>query len=261
MKLSKFRSTFFIATLLLGGIAFASAIQPVAAQNVSPTPSPTVTPNPTITVLENRISTLEADVNLLIERKVIESQILQLQNEKQLLPIYIGGGILSMLGLSTVIGLWIAYKNFTKKTIKQLEEDTRKTLDDAFYNADPRNFPVYIPKRNFELEKQRLKKLGFKKMTEYEFLPEIGSKGIIIYSISGSDFKDESIKKKAVQEIKDIEGYIQENKNAPYAYVIYIKGQLKEAGDLVNEYDNVATANMPVTIAGHLYTLARGLMD
>lgn len=257
MKISKVHTILLIAILLFGGVIFSSVLNPVSAQ----TTQPTDTPNPTITALEGRISTLEADLKLLNERKDVESQTLQLQNEKQLLPIYIGGGILSILGLSTVVGLWMAYKNFTEKTKKQLEEDTRKTLDEAFYNADPRNFPVYIPKRNFELEKQRLKKLGFKTLTEYEFLPEIGARGIIIYSITGSDFKDESIKKKAVQEIKDLEDYIQENKQAPYAYVVYIKGQLKEAGDLVNNYDNVATANMPVTIAGLLYTLARGLMN
>lgn len=263
MTISKLRFTFFIATLLLGGIAFASAIQPVAAQNVSPAPSPTVAPNPTITALENRIGTLEADVNLLNNRKDVDKQSLQNDVQKTLLPVYIWFAILSALGVSSAVGAWTWYKNFMEKTQKQVEEETRKKLDQAFYNADPLYYPLYVPDSGFGIEYERLKKLGFKDLRKYGGLTKGILNGVVVVRIPGENFKESRQDQDyAESALGAFEGFILENKahEKKVAFILYITGgNLPKASELAAKYDNVVFANMPVTIAEHVYALVRGL--
>jgi hypothetical protein len=263
MTISKFRSTFFIATLLLGGIALALAIQPVSAQNVSPAPSPTVTPNPTITALENRISTLEADVSLLNNRKEVDKQSLQNDVQKTLLPVYIWFAVLSALGVSSAVGAWTWYKNFMEKTQKQVEEETRKKLDQAFYNADPLYYPLYVPNDGFEIEIKRLRKLGFKDLRKYGGLNRGILNGVVVVRIPGENFREnrdeQNYAESALNTLQEfmIEHNVSEKKAA---FVLYITGgTLSKASELAAKYDNIVIANMPVTIAEHVYALVRGL--
>ena len=259
MKISKVHTVFVIAMLLFGGVIFSSVLHPVSAQ----TAQPTVTPNPTITVLEERITTLESDIKLLNERKDIESQKLQLQTEKQLLPIYVGGIILGTLGLSTAIGSWLAYKNFTEKTRKELEEKTRKTLDQAFYNADPLYYPLYVPNDGFEIEIKRLRKLGFKDLRKYSGLNQGILNGVIVVRIPGENFRESREEQNyAESALNALQVFMTEHNASEKkaAFVLYITGgTLSKASELAAKYDNVVIANMPVTIAEHTYALVRGL--
>lgn len=259
MTILKLRFTFFIATLLLGGITFASAIPPVAAQNAQPT----ATPNPTITALENRISTLEADVNLLNIRKDVDKQSLQNDVQKTLLPVYIWFAVLSALGVSSAVGAWTWYKNFMEKTQKQVEEETRKKLDQAFYNADPLYYPLYVPMNGFDVEFERLKKLGFKDLRKYGGLRAGLLNGVIVVRIPGENFKDSrQDQDHAEAALNAFEGFVLENnaQEKKVAFVLYIiGGNLPKASELAAKYDNVVIANMPVTIAEHVYALVRGL--
>jgi len=248
-----------IVILLFGGVLFSSVLNPVSAQTVQPT----VTPNPTITALEERISTMESDIAILKERKDLESESLQIQIQKQLMPIYIGGIILGALGLSTAIGLWTAYKNFTEKTKKQLEEDTRKTLDQAFYNADPLYYPLYVPANGFDIENERLKKLGFNDLRKYGGLREGILNGVIVVRIPGENFRESrEDQNHAETALSAFEKFVIENKTneKKVAFVLYITGgNLPKASELAARYDNVVIANMPVTVAEHVYALVRGL--
>jgi|GEM_PF-3500959 len=261
MKISKVHTILVIAMLLFGGVVFSSVLNPVSAQTAPLTVTPT--PNPTITVLEERVKALEADVKLLNERKDLESETLKLQAEKQLLPIYIGGIILGALGLSTAIGSWLAYKNFTEGTRKELEEKTRKTLDKAFYNADPLYYPVYVPDNGFETEIKRLKKLGFKDLRRYGGLSPGILNGVIVVRVPGENFRDnreeQTYAESALSALQDfITEHKADEKNA--AFVLYITGgNLPKVSELAAKYDNVVIANMPVTIAEHVYALVRGL--
>lgn len=250
----------FAVFVFVGLVFLSSQFNPVSAQaNPSATPSP----NPTIVALEEKIKTLEDDVKLLNDRKDLENEKLKLQTEKQLLPIYIGGVILGALGLSTAIGSWAAYKNFTEKTRKELEEKTRKTLDQAFYNADPLYYPLYVPDQGFETEIKRLKKLGFKDLRRYGGLSQGILNGVIIVRIPGENFKESEeeqvFAESALNTLQDfMSEYKTDEKNI--AFVLYITGgNLPKASELTAKYDNVVIANMPVTVAGHVYALVRGL--
>jgi len=261
MKISKVHTILVITMLLFGGVIFSSVTQTVSAQTAQPTDTPT--PNPTITVLEERVKVLEADIKLLDGRKDLESETLKLQIEKQLLPIYVGGVILGALGLSTVIGSWMAYKNFTDKTRKELEEETRKTLDQAFYNADPLYYPLYVPNDGFEVEIKRLRKLGFKDLRKYSGLNQGILNGVIVVRIPGENFKENREKQNYAESAMNTSQVFMAEHNASEkkaAFVLYITGgTLSKASELVAQYDNVVIANMPVTIAEHVYALVRGL--
>lgn len=261
MNMSKSHAISVITLLLFGGVLFSSAVKPASAQTSQPTSTPT--PNPTITVLEEQIKALEADVKLLDERKDLESETLKLQTEKQLLPIYVGGVILGALGLSTAIGSWAAYKNFTEKTRKDLEEKTRQTLNQAFYNADPLYYPLYVPMNGFEVETKRLRKLGFRNLFKYGGLRAAILNGVVIIRIPGENFNNNEDLTHANTALGTLEEFIIENDtdNKPVAFVLYITGggHLPKATELVRKYDNIAIANMPVTVAGHVYALVRGL--
>jgi hypothetical protein len=257
-----------ILAVLSGGFLFLAFLfltassAPVSAQgNPSATPQPTV--NPTIVALEERIKTLEIDVQTLQKQRDAESLALQLQIQKALLPVYIGGLILIAFGISTVWGLMSAYRNFTEKTKKQLEEDTYKKLDQAFYNADPLYYPLYVPASGFDLEIRRLKKLGFKDLRKYGALREGILNGVIVVRIPGENFRNNSEDQDhAETALKAFEKFVVETKanEKNVAFVLYITGgQLDRASEVVAKYDNVVIANMPVTVAGHVYALVRGL--
>jgi hypothetical protein len=264
MTISKLRFTFFTATLLLGGIAFASVIQPVSAQTVSPIPSPTVTPNPTIIALENRIGTLEADVSLLDDRKDVDKQSLQNDVQKTLLPVYIWFAVLSALGVSSAVGAWTWYKNFMEKTQKQVEEETRKKLDQAFYNADPLYYPLYAPDDDeFKVERKRLAKLGFRDIRLYGGLRPSILNGIVIFRVPGKNFEISEDRAHAESALNALEDFMIQNEfeKKKTAFVLYIagSGRLPKANEFAAKYDNIVIANMPVTIAEHIYALVRGL--
>lgn len=253
-----------IVVFLAAAVAISSAMTTTVIAQGNPTATPiSPIPNPTLVALEERIKTLETNVENIQERKDVENQALQNQFQKALMPIYIGGLILAALGVSTAASLWTAYKNFTEKMKKQLEEDTRKTLDQAFYNADPLYFPIYVPANGFDLEIKRLKKLGFRDLRKYGGLREGILNGVIVVRVPGENFRenreDQSHAETALDAFEEF--VVANNANEKkVAFVLYITGgPLNKASELVAKYDNVVIANMPVTVAGHVYALVRGL--
>lgn len=170
--------------------------------------------------------------------------------EEKTLPFIIWMAVLAAIGLGSPLVLTKVAYSYHKKA-----------LDEAIRKADPRNFPVYVPKRNFDVERQNLQKLGLKQLRTYEFLGEIEERGVVVVHIPGENFdKDEKAKKRLIETVEELQAFMNENKDKPLAYVIYIKGQPQELRGLL-ESGNVAASNMPITIAGHIYTLARSLMD
>jgi len=250
-----------MVTALVGGFFISSTLHSVSArtQQLAGTP----TPNPTIVALEEKISTLEAQVETLNIRKDTDIQALEIKVQKELTPVYIWFSLLSAVGVTSITGAVIWINNFIKNTRKQVEDETRKKLDQAFYNADPLYFPLYVPAQNFTIETERLKKLGFKDVRGYRGLREGILDGVIVVRIPGENFKDNkedaAHADTAIGSLEDfIKNYGADKKRT--AFVLYITGgQLQSASKLATLYGNVVIANMPVTIAEHVYALVRGL--
>jgi hypothetical protein len=234
------RRTVCLAVLvffLLSIIILSQISSPVHAQT-----SATAVP----TTIMSAASSSSPDTNSEIVK--LQDRVKTLEDKVLYYPIIMG--VLAAFGLTSPFLILKLATNYYKKGLR-----------DAFYKADPRHMPVYIPKRNFDMEKERLQKLGFSNLQSYEFFEEIGERGIVIHSIPGDNFDDPLTNRKAIQAVDELEAFIIKNKEKPYAYVIYIKGQLKEVGGLVTKYDRVVSTNMPIAMAGHLYTLARSLME
>lgn len=261
MKMSKVHTILVITMLLFGGVVFLSVANPVSAQTTPPTATPT--PNPTVVALEERIHDLENEVNLLNQQRETDKQSLEVENQKLLLPVYVWLAILSALGVSSAVGAWAWIRKFIEDTKKQAEEDIRKTLDKAFYNADPLYYPLYVPMNGFETEVKRLRKLGFRDLREYGGLREAILKGVIVVRIPGDNFsKNQQDVDHAEAALGAFENFVIENNahQKAVAFILYITGgHLQKANELTNKYDNVVIANMPVTVAGHVYALVRGL--
>jgi hypothetical protein len=235
------KSGIVFGVLLIFSILLLSLFSvPVTAQGyptataVAPTANPTISPsdlekiNANLEDIDNRVDNLEGKT----------------------LPFIIWMAVLAAIGLGSPLVLAKVVYSYHKKA-----------LDEAIRKADPRNFPVYVPKRNFEVERQNLQKLGLKKLRTYEFLGEIEERGVVVIHIPGENFdKDINAKKRLVETVEELQAFMTENKDKPLAYVIYVKGQPQELRGLL-ESGNIAAANMPITIAGHIYTLARSLMD
>jgi len=261
MKISKVHTILLIAIILFGGVVFSSVLNPVSAQTSQLTDTPT--PNPTIVVLEAKINALESQVETLNARKDADKQALENEVQKELIPVYIWFSLLSAVGLTSITSAVIWINNFIKSTKKQVEDETRKKLDQAFYNADPLYFPLYVPDQDFAIETERLKKLGFKDVRGYKGLREGILDGVIVVRIPGENFKDNkedvAHADAAIGSLEDfIKSYKADKKST--AFVLYITGGLlQSASKLAALYGNVVIANMPVTIAEHVYALVRGL--
>ena len=144
-----------------------------------------------------------------------------------------------------------------------MEEETRKTLDQAFYNADPLYYPLYVPKDGFESEIKRLRKLGFKDLRKYGGLNQGILNGVIVVRIPGENFRENREEQNyAESALNTLQAFMTEHNASEKkaAFVLYITGgTLSKASELTAKYDNVVIANMPVTIAEQVYTLVLGL--
>jgi hypothetical protein len=236
-------------------------LHPVKAQAIN-----LVTPtlDSTITALERRVFELEASDKVANEQNAADKQSVENEIQKGLLPVYIVGIIFAALGISSAVGVWIWIRNFIKKTKTQVEMEMREKLDQAFYNADPLYFPIYVPNDDqFKIERKRLKKLGFRDLRPYGGLSEGILDGIVIIRIPGNNFGEKEDCIQAESALKSLEDFMLKHntESKKVAFVLYISGsgRLPMANHFASKYDNMVIANMPVTIAEHIYALVRGL--
>jgi len=244
MKLSKFRSTFFIATLLLGGIAFTLAGQSVSAQGVSPTATPTVNIVPT---LQSVIATQQADIDKLVDeerdRKYYDRDIQW------------KWGILAAVGAAvTWILTWVG-KNSLQSLQLGWEQRSQKILDKAIYKLDLGNLPIYLPAgEKLENIHNFLQRRKFEALKFYNHFDEF-ERGILIVSLKG---KDENQQAEILGKFKD---FI-ETKNpgmSDSGFIIYAPGRIRVPDDIMECHDNLVTANYPATVVSSIFSVGRGI--
>lgn len=266
MKLSKFRSAFFIATLLLGGIAFASAIQPVAAQNVSPTATPTANIIPTlqsvIATQQVRIETLEREQGFEAREREIGFRDINSQWKNWLAFIGIAGGILALFGIKDIRDLWKAIEKVKQdwaENIKGLEAEWEKrsqiALDQAVYKLDMANIPILLPVNgNVGSIHRLLQQRKFEKVGYYKNFDEFKN-GILVVSLKD---KNEDEQKKTLAQFKEfIELWQPSATNT--GFIIYSPDGIKVPTDVLVCHDNLVTANFPSTVVSSIFSVGRGI--
>lgn len=219
-----------IVVLLLFAI-----FQPVLANTTAPTP----TLNPTVEALEESVDALSTQVANFETELDLNQQALEIKRKEELIPFWIGGAILAVFGISSPL---IVARHLRKKV--------KEHLDAVIYRADPTFFPIYIPKNNFSSETERLKTLGFRTLRPYTMLSEIKPNSIVIYSA------------KSIEDIENLVAFIKHNElqEDQFAFVIYTSNYIEGADMIYDEFINTTLANNPVTMATHIYALARGLL-
>jgi hypothetical protein len=221
-----------ISILVVTSFAF---VQPAQAN----TPSPTPTPNPTVESLEQSVGALSTQVANFETELDLNQQALEIKRKEELIPVWVAGAILAVFGISSPLVI-----------ARHLRKKIEERLDAAIYRADPTFFPIYIPKNNFSSEKERLKTLGFRTLRSYTMLSEIKPNSIVIYSA------------KSIEDIQNLVAFINQNElqKDQFAFVIYTSNYIEGADMIYDEFINSTLANNPVTMATHIYALARGLL-
>jgi len=269
MKLSKFRSTFFIATLLLGGIAFTLAGQSVSAQGVSPTATPTVNIVPT---LQSVIATQQ--IQLDEQGRTIKNTTDDLSRAEKdwqwkwgIAGAIVGalGTILASLGISNLTDFKKKLNAFEKEfsnQLKQLENKWEKhtaaleqtwekrsaeSLNQTLEKFDLRNLPIFIPKGNGSLLR-RLELSGLQH-EEYESLKSLKStQGVIVVNLESGDDQ------KAFREFVEKSGLNPQKT----AFVLYAEPSTVQK-ETIKCFENLVIANFPATVVSNILAIGRGL--
>jgi hypothetical protein len=97
---------------------------------------------------------------------------------------------------------------------------------------------------------ERLKALGFRALRKYTMLSEIKPGSIVIYTAQ------------TLEEIRKLKDFIEheEIQEEQFAFIIYTSSRIDGADLIYEAFDNVTFANSSVTMATHIYALARGLL-
>lgn len=214
----------------------------VLAQN-APTLTPTVTPNPTLVALQAQVDSLIAQIDILESRVDLNKQAMEIQTAKDMFPILISMGVTAIVGA----GIGLSSPFLIRKWVR---EKTEKQLNAAMYKADPTYLPISVPAQGFEIEKKRLKKLGFRALRTYAMLTPAQSRGIVVYLAESKDDMD------------TLGHFIEDQELNPdqVAFVVYTQERIEGANEIVCTFGSIVFANSPVTIATHIYALARVLV-
>lgn len=167
---------------------------------------------------------------------------------KQLNNTLIAAGVIAVLGLAFGFSSpFILYR--------WARERTKKEMDQAIFRANPTRLPIYVPRLAFENETRRLRQLGFRVLRPFTTLDEVQLGSVVVY------------KAKDLAEIIELEEFLKEKlsqdktwKPEQIAFIIYSPKYIDKGEEIYKAFDNVTFANNPVTVATHIYALARGLI-
>jgi len=220
---------------------------------------PTTTPDPVI-ALETQVSAQSTEIALFNDRMDLHQERVEIDVDKRLQPYLIGGAILVALASLAGVTSWANFKTKAHELLKQSDmryEELAKQaglraeerLNAAIYRADPTYLPIHVPAANFSDEVRRLRLLGFQNLKPYSSLTTKQTSGIIIYSASDA------------QDIQALEHFILDFQLRPdqAALIIYTPGRIEGGEKIYKAFDNVTFANNAVTVATHIYAVARGL--
>lgn len=242
MSIHTRKTIFFCLILLLWSFLALPRAARVYAQD------PTPTPDPTIVALEAQVSTLSTQVANFETQVSLNKEAVRLETMKELNNILIAAGSIAVVGFAFGLSSpFILYR--------WARERTKSEMDKAIFRANPTRLPVYVPHSDFEGETRRLRRLGFRVLRPYTTLHEVQPVSIVIY------------RAKDLSEIKELEDFLREKKEKDekwkpdeMAFIIYTSKHIQGGDEIYKVFDNITFANNTITVATHIYALARGLI-
>lgn len=219
-------SLILVGVLLLRAVAFDS-VPPQAAQP------------PPASDLELRVEKLEADLDYL-------KRDLAFRLDQKL---YYFGGIALLISFAAAFFGWKSYKDLDGI----IREKIRVTLENELYQLDPANLTVRLPKGHPDtpLIRKRLELSGLRNIREYLELNKACTRGLTIVPVNNAD------------EEERFRGFLKREQPDPElaAFVLYTTDPTFRVSvpDTLNQYERVATANMPATVITAVLAVSRGL--
>lgn len=151
--------------------------------------------------------------------------------------------ILCFFGIAGSFAIW--------NVIRWARKRIRQAIEKAIYAMDPTLRPVHVPTERFDDETQRLRELGFRKISPYSAIETAGSTGLVVFR---------------AEEDADLEllnEFLREKHPDPdsVGYVVYTTRRVPEplVDNLVSAFSNITFANSPATIGHALFVVGRGL--
>jgi hypothetical protein len=198
------------------------------------------------------LSTAPADVQQMAQRlETLENQqaynftLLEWKLDQKLL-IFSGSAFLISF-VAAFLG-WKTYHDLDKT----IREKIRVTLENELYQLDPANLTVRLPKGNPDtpLIRRRLELSGLHNIKEYLELNKQCLRGLTIVPIGTPE-----------EESRFRDFLKQEQPNPELAaFVLYTPDpRFRVSPDTLNQYERVATANMPATVITAVLAISRGL--
>lgn len=146
-------------------------------------------------------------------------------------------GALAIITSGSVVGTVIWARKCAKKIIEQ-----------SIYRVDPTCTTVVVPSMDFDNEKKRLQRLGFKNIGTYPVLnPTDCLKGCVVVHISNE------------ADIKAFHRFIEET-NPDFrkvAFVLYTS--IRIPPDITQTFENITWSNSPATLGAQVFSVAREL--
>jgi len=232
----------FVSTLILAGAIF---IWQAQAVTYIPPPSP-LPASQAPADLQSQVDDLARRVDKLENDQSFTLREIAWKMDQKLY--YLGGIALVITSFAAFIG-WRTYKDLDA----DIREKIRLSLENELYQLDPANLTIRLPKGHPDaaLIRKRLELSGLHNIKEYLELNKQCLRGLTIVPVNDDD---------AEQRFRN---FLAQEKPDPElaAFVLYTTDPKFRVSvpDTLNQYERVATANMPATVITAVLAISRGL--
>lgn len=233
-----------ISALILVGVIFGWQVTLAAYSPQSSDLSPTQTPAD----LQSQVDDISRRVDKLENDQVFTLREVGWRMDQKLF--WLGGIALAISAIAAFFG-WKTYKDLDGV----IREKIRVTLENELYQLDPANLTVRLPKGHPDtpMIRKRLELSGLRNIREYLELNKACARGLTVVPVNNAD-----------EELRFRDFLTQENPDPEMAaFVLYTTADPREfrvsVADTLNQYERVATANMPATVITAVLAVSRGL--
>ena len=147
---------------------------------------------------------------------------------------------------------------------KVVREKVNTAIDTALYQLDPTNLSIFVPEQDDPKDKKEMEKVwdrldmtGLENLNWYRGLESgrvkrlFNGVGIVLIQNANDEEKFVNFLKRHKKQL--------DPKQA--AFILYVTGAYRITEDTFKEYENLVTANMPVTVANMVLVVGRGLRN
>lgn len=230
----------FVSALILIGVAFGWQVTSASSPESLDLPPAQVPAN-----LQSQVDDLSRRVDKLENDQFFTLRDIEWKLDQKLY--WLGGIALGILLALGAIGI---------KTYNDLEklarEKVQTLLDEALFDLNPSNIPVYLPAgENMEEVHRRLQLSGFKNVSFYNGLEHAPEQGVILVSMPKGGEKEKQ---------KEFQEFIARKRPNPVktAFILYAAPQAL-TDETMHCYENLVAANFPATAASMVLVVGRGL--